>query len=76
MIVPETLVGRVVGFEISHQPHPSHIKPGRPTRFRRSIWGRVINITDSHSHVFVEDMTGELHGCAVSKLHTIMPETY
>ena len=74
--VKDNLIGRVVGFEIPHQPHPSHIKPGRATRFKRTVWGRVVDMTDNHSHVFVDAGTGELYGCVTDNLHTIMPETY
>lgn len=71
----DNLVGRVVGFEVSHQPHPSHLKPGKPARFRRSVWGRVVHPLP-FNNVLVEDGTGEGFVVRRDIIHTVMPESY
>jgi len=70
------LVGRVVGYEYPHQPHPSHIKPGRTPRLKRTIWGRVYAQIHRQNHVMLYTESGEIRGCQITDLHTIMPETY
>ena len=71
----DDLIGRVVGFQVSHQPHPSHIKPGRVPVLRRSIWGRVLHNLP-FNNVLVEDGTGEGYVVRREALHTVMPESY
>ncbi len=72
----DDLVGRVVGFETDHEPHPVHCKPGRVRRRKRTIWGRVFATSAWEGHVLLNDLTGKMHGVPVSALHTIMPESY
>jgi hypothetical protein len=70
------LIGRIVGFEIPHQPAPVYIKPGREPRLKRTYWGRVTSYSPWYDHVFVESENAELRACLVGDLHTVMPVSY
>lgn len=72
----DNLIGRIVGFEIPHQPAPVHIKPGREPRLKRTFWGRVTHYSPWMDYVAVESETGEIRGCEVSDLIAVMPDTY
>lgn len=72
----DSLVGRIVGFEVPHQPAPVHIKPGREPRLKRTFWGRVLGYSPWTNEVLVKSENEEIRGCRVTQLHTVMPETY
>jgi hypothetical protein len=75
--VKDNLIGRIVGFEIPHQPAPVHIKPGREPRLKRTVWARVRQHNPRFQTIRVGCIaTGDDFFIPADMIHTVMPETY
>lgn len=72
----DNLIGRIVGFEVPHQPHPSHLKPGRTPRLKRTVWRRVKEQSAGGANVLTETFMGVCYVIPVAEIHTVMPESY